>query len=297
MDTAIIDQIERPEWLDTTIYPFTLRTLDTGSGPITYVDEGEGPTILLVHAGMWSFIFRDVIARLRSDFRCVTLDFPGSGLSEDTDSPATLAHLTATLVDFVRELDLRDITLVAHDLGGLVSLGAAGADPDRYRGIVMANTFGWTPHRTSLRMMLRLMGGAMMTGLDVATNFLPRLTATNFGVGRHLDEAERSAFLGPFRDRAPRRRFHHLMRDVLADPELTAGVEVATQTSLAGLPVLSIYGEKNDMFGFQKKVAETWADHEGIVIEKGNHFPMCDDPDLVVDTLRSWHERKVAVTS
>jgi len=31
-----------------------------------------------------------------------------------------------------------------------------------------------------------------------------------------------------------------------------------------------------------------------VVVAKGNHFPMCDDPDLVARTIRAWHSEKVA---
>ena len=71
--------ITRPDWLPTEEFPFDVKAADLPLGTLTYIDEGEGPTLLFVHAGMWSFIFRDVIAELREDFRCIAMDFPGYG--------------------------------------------------------------------------------------------------------------------------------------------------------------------------------------------------------------------------
>ena len=72
----------RPAWLPHDQFPFTSRFIDVDGHTVHYVDEGAGPTLLFVHAGpAWSFIFRCLIDELRDDFRCVTLDFPGSGLS------------------------------------------------------------------------------------------------------------------------------------------------------------------------------------------------------------------------
>ena len=88
--------------------------------------------------------------------------------------------------------------------------------------------------------------------------------------------------------------FHRLMRSALGHPDFSDRVEEATLTVLNHLPVLSIYGEKNDPFGFQDRVADTWPDHEGIVVAGGNHFPMMDDPELFSASLRDWHARKVA---
>jgi len=73
----------RPHWLPRPAFPFQLRLASIDGKPIHYVDEGSGPALLLVSAGQWSFMLRDVIVRLRGQFRCLTLDFPGCGLSPD----------------------------------------------------------------------------------------------------------------------------------------------------------------------------------------------------------------------
>ena len=72
-----------PQWLPRSAFPFLIRFADIGGKRIHYVDEGSGPALLLVSAGQWSFMFRDVIVRLRKQFRCLTFDFPGGGLSPD----------------------------------------------------------------------------------------------------------------------------------------------------------------------------------------------------------------------
>lgn len=284
----------RPQWLTHDRYPFTIHRADLTDGPVAYIDEGDGPILLFVHAGMWSFVFRDVITRLRDDFRCVTLDFPGYGLTPTSGGDPSLADLTDVLTAFVTTLDLRDITVVAHDLGGPVALTMAADQPERITGLVLANTFAWTPDRRPLRAMLRLVGGRTMQTLGTATNLVPRLTSTRFGVGRHLSAADRAAFLGPFADRAVRRRFHTLMASALAEHALTDRVERATATVLNELPVLTIFGERNDPFGFQDRHARTFADHTGVVVAGGNHFPMTDDPDLFARSVRQWHHDRVA---
>lgn len=284
----------RPEWLPRDQYPFNVRRLDLTDGPVAYIDEGEGPTLLFVHAGMWSFVFRDVIMRLRSEFRCVTLDFPGYGLAPAGARDLSLRDLSGVLAEFVAALDLTDVTVVAHDLGGPVALAMAARERRRIAGLVLANTFAWTPDRRALRLMLRLVGGRTLQAVGAATNLVPRLTSTRFGVGRHLSAAGRVAFLGPFADRAVRRRFHTLMTSTLADPDLTDGVAQAARTTLNGLPVLTIFGERNDPFGFQERHAATFPDHHGVVVAGGNHFPMMDDPDLFAASVRDWHASRVS---
>ncbi len=291
---TIAHTIERPRWLPTEEFPFRLHRLDLASGEVSYIDEGEGPTLLLVHAGLWSFIWRDAIVRLRNDFRTIAIDFPGFGLAAAPDTDLTIPELSAVLTEFVAELDLSDVTLVAHDLGGPVALGAAAADPDLYRALVLTNAFAWNPEKWSLRAMLRTMSSRPVAWLNAATNFLPRMATTRFGVGRHLSRAGKRAFRGPFRDRSRRRRFHALMRSALDSADHLNRIEEATRSALNDRPVLTVFGQRNDPWRFQDRHAATFPNHEGTVVPRGYHFPMTVEPDLFAETIRDWWQRRVA---
>jgi haloalkane dehalogenase len=286
--------IRRPDWLPHDEYPFTILHHHLPSGTVAVVDEGEGPALVFVHAGMWSFVWRDVIVRLRDRFRCIAVDFPGYGLAPDPTRPLGLAELSRLVDELVDELRLDRLTLVLHDLGGPVGLGFAGRRPQSIAGLVLANTFAWRPDTAGLRTMLRVMSSRPLTAIGTASNLVPRLTATRFGVGRHLDPAGRRAFLGPFLDHAKRRRFHRLMRATLTEGAYLDRVAQGIHGSLAGTPALTVFGERNDPFGFQHRHAATFTDHEGLVIPGGNHFPMMDAPDVVAETIAGWHDRRVS---
>lgn len=282
----------RPHWLPSDVYPFTVRELSLPTGTVAYIDEGEGATMLFIHAGMWSFVWRDVIVRLRDRFRCVAIDFPGFGLAPEHDGAATLEAMSKTVGDLADALDLGPVTLVLHDLGGPVGLGWAGRHPDLVRGLVLANTFAWNPDKPVLRGMLRLLSSRAATAIGTATNLIPRLSATRFGVGRHLSRRDRGAFLGPFLDRSRRTRFHRLLRAPLVETGYLDGVERVVTGPLREVPALTIFGARNDPFRFQDRHAEIFRDHEGLVIHKGNHFPMMDDPDVFAAALVDWENRK-----
>lgn len=59
-------------WLSAQQWPFPSGRLHAGSLDIAVTDVGSGPTLLLVHVGLWSFLWRDVITDLSRDFRVVT---------------------------------------------------------------------------------------------------------------------------------------------------------------------------------------------------------------------------------
>lgn len=285
--------IQRPDWLPETIWPYQIRDISIDDTTIAYTDEGGGPTLLLVNDGMWSFVWGQLIQRLTGSFRVVALDFPGSGLSPDTGRVPTLPGDADLLDAFAATLGLADLTLVLHDLGGPVGVGAALRRPEPVQGLVLINTFAWPPDQAGLRAMFAMVSSKPFTAFDVSTNLLPAMTSTRFGVGRHLDSDGRRAFLGPFRERDPRRRFHTMMGAARASNEYLVEIEAGLRTSLADLPVLTIYGERNDPFGFQASFKELFPAATELVVPAGNHFPMADDPDLVAETIATWHRENV----
>ena len=122
---------------------------DTGVAELrmAYVDEGpaDGPVALLLHGEpSWSFLYRHVIATLTgAGIRCIAPDLVGFGRSDKPAKPSE--HSYARHVEWTRALlfdvlDLRDLTLVGQDWGGLIGLRLAAENPDRFSRIVAANT-------------------------------------------------------------------------------------------------------------------------------------------------------------
>src|SRR5689334_19276555 len=114
-------------------YPFEPHYVEVQAGDgsdstlrVHYVDEGggSGETVLLLHGEpSWSYLYRTMIPVLTAaGHRCIAPDLPGFGRS---DKPTPRGEYTYQRhVDWMREalfdqLDLRDITFVGQDWGGL----------------------------------------------------------------------------------------------------------------------------------------------------------------------------------
>src|SRR5262245_26206398 len=133
-----LNDLRRPSWLPESAWPWPLRELSTSVGRIAVTDTGtRAPLLLFAHAGMWSFLWRDVIALMARDFRCVTFDAPGTGLSERR--PAGLQDAAIAIGELIDALDLRDVALVVHDLGGGAAFAAAASRTDRISNLVAVN--------------------------------------------------------------------------------------------------------------------------------------------------------------
>jgi len=112
------------------------------------VDEGppDGEVVLCLHGEpSWSFLYRHMVPVLvDAGLRVVAPDLIGFGRS---DKPAERTDCTyQSHLDWVRaavfdQLDLRDITLVCQDWGGLIGLRLVAEQPDRFARVLAANTF------------------------------------------------------------------------------------------------------------------------------------------------------------
>jgi haloalkane dehalogenase len=120
---------------------------DGGTLRMAWVVDGpaDGPVVLLLHGEpSWSFLYRTTIPVLAAaGLRVVAPDLVGFGRS---DKPAEIAdHSYARHVEWLRALlfdvlDLRGVTLVGQDWGGLLGLRLAAEHPDRFAAAVAANT-------------------------------------------------------------------------------------------------------------------------------------------------------------
>ena len=120
-------------------------------GPLRLHVVDEGPrdaaeTVLMLHGEpTWSYLYRDMIGPVaEAGHRAVAFDFPGFGRSDKpTDVGAySYALHRAALIRVVEALDLRNVTLVVQDWGGLMGLSVGALDlGDRISRLVIMNTF------------------------------------------------------------------------------------------------------------------------------------------------------------
>jgi haloalkane dehalogenase len=145
-----MDVLRTPDerFADLPDFPYEPRYVEVDGGlRIGYVEDGpaDGETVLLLHGEpSWSFLYRRMIPVLAAaGLRVVAPDLVGFGRS---DKPARQQdHSYARHVRWMAEalfgaLDLRGVTLVGQDWGGLIGLRLVGEQPERFARIVAANT-------------------------------------------------------------------------------------------------------------------------------------------------------------
>ncbi|MEO6880562.1 MAG: alpha/beta fold hydrolase, partial [Mycobacteriaceae bacterium] len=99
-------------------------------------------TLLCVHGNpTWSYLWRRLLAAPPPRWRVVAPDHLGMGHSERLDSARTLAQRVDDLARLTEELHITGpVVTVAHDWGGILSLGWAARHREQLRAVVLTNT-------------------------------------------------------------------------------------------------------------------------------------------------------------
>src|SRR5215204_3456659 len=119
----------------------TKRLLHVGEARVAYYEEGSGEPLLLLHGCPFSsYIWRKVIARLSSRYRCLAPDLLGLG---DTETPEgadwSLRAQAAMVVGFLDALSIERAHVVGHDHGGAIAQLLASEHPERVDRLVISN--------------------------------------------------------------------------------------------------------------------------------------------------------------
>jgi 3-oxoadipate enol-lactonase len=106
-----------------------------------YSVEGTGPPLILIHGiGASRHSWDGLIRHLKSDFRCVSYDLRGHGLSPSPKPPYTLDDLVEDVEALRRELHIEKAHFAGHSLGGMIGPAYARRYPDRVLSLGLYST-------------------------------------------------------------------------------------------------------------------------------------------------------------
>ena len=211
---------EAPSWRD--LYPFQSHWLEIDGQRMHYLDEGEGPVLLLVHGNpTWSFYWRELVTALRGRYRVVVPDHVGCGLS-DKPTKAQYSYRLARRVDdlgrLIERLELDRITLVAHDWGGAIGMGAAVARPERFARFVLMNTAAFRSRRIPLRIAVcrtPLLGRLGVQGLNLFARAALRMAVCR---RERMTAPVRAGLLAPYDSWRNRTAIYRFVADIPLRP-------------------------------------------------------------------------------
>lgn len=278
--------------------------MKVGGFSLHYVDEKpagwtpEQPVLFMVHGNpTWSFFFRSLIDAFRDRYRVIAVDQIGCGLSEKPAASAYSYRLEQRVTDLchlVRKLNLKNVTLIAHDWGGAVGMGVAERLNDRFSRLVLMNTAAFRSQRCPFRILMGripFVSPFLIQGLNAFCRCAVRWASER---PDGLPKEVAAGLVAPYNSWKNRIAVSKFVRDVpLSEkhPSYKTLVEIETNLSLfREKPVLLAWGMKDWCFSpeFMKRFLNDFPEAEVCKIEEAGHYLLEDAPEKVVAAIEKF---------
>lgn len=243
-----------------------------------YLDEGKGPTLLLLHGFTGSKLdFSDEVSRLAETHRVIVPDNRGHGESTNTGDAGSysIETLVADLTNFIDELGLSKVHLLGHSLGGMVVMRYALSAPERLASLILMDTSPApmtmpADARKAFAASLETLGVEGMIGM-MKSRQAPQQIQN--GIDR-IGEAEHWRRIKIKLTQMDPVAFHAL------GMELSGIADVSSRLATLELPTTIIVGEADDPFiGPSRLMAETIPGAVLNIIEDAAHSPQYENRD------------------
>lgn len=262
-------------------YPFAPNYLQIAEGKLRlhYIDEGQNDseTILLMHGEpTWSYLYRKMIPILvEAGYRCVAPDLIGFGKSDKLPEMSDYSYQAYVewMSEFITQLDLRNMTLVCQDWGGLIGLRLVAAFPERFKRVSASNTFLPTGQGKPSEAFLQWQAYSQKSPKFEIGKIV------NGGCVRQLSETEIAAYDAPFPDdsyKAAARIFPSLVPTSPDDPAIPANIKAWEVLQKWDKPFLTAFSDQDPITKggdayFQKVVPGTKGQNHQ-TLAPGGHF-------------------------
>ncbi|MHB8895596.1 MAG: alpha/beta fold hydrolase [Candidatus Geothermincolia bacterium] len=149
-------------------YIQTEKYAQVGSSRLCYIDEGEGPVILMVHGLGGSMCnWAPTIEHFKRTHRVISVDLPGFGKSQAPGREPDVGSFADAIRGLLAELGIEKATVIGNSLGGMITLHLTLDHPEMVESVVLVDAAGthgfpellraglrWLPSRWVKRLML-----------------------------------------------------------------------------------------------------------------------------------------------
>lgn len=260
---------------------FNQRQLVVGLHTIHFVDEGNGPLLVLVHGSpLSSFSFRHQIEALVPHFRVIVPDMLGYGQSSKPETGVAFKEQAQALHGLLDCLAPRSFQMLVHDWGGPSGLAAVRDQMDCIDRLVLLNTTlrpDFSPP-WYWRQFTSITGELLLVTLNVFSR----------GLGTMMKAARQPAIRDYYRaalDPVGTRRTMLRLERLEGYAPLMKEVEYTLKQ--VALTARIVWGTPDPYFGQQEQayLKTIFPDADVVEIPGGGHFAMEDKPQALTDAL------------
>ncbi len=274
-----------PPWFDA-FERFPVKTATVNGQRMAYLDVGRGPAVILIHGfggSMWQWEHQQTA--LSTNFRVITPDLVGAGLSDKPEIDYRPDELLAFFLEFMDQLQIPEANVVGNSMGAGLAIGMALDHPARVSNLVLID--GLPAHvmdHLSSPTLRRALETSVPSWLISAGNWLFGWSMTESILREFIHDP---ALITPaVLDRSNRNR----RRSGQFRPMLTIGKNLplweehfAPRIGKITQRTLILWGEEDRVFPIKagETLAQTIPGSRLIRIPQAGHIPQWERPDLV----------------
>lgn len=241
-----------------------------------YLSIGEfydsKPTVVLVHGAcqsVWCWKFQTSFFKNYKRFNTIAIDLPGHGDSEGGGF-RSIKEYSDFLYSFIKYLDLKEIILIGHSMGGRISQIFAIDYPEKIIGCILAGT------------------GAKLRVTQATFNLIEK------GFKNFAGVASKNSFSDNVSEELKSEFYNNLISankvSCLNDMVACNEFDVSDDVSRIDIPSLIVAGE-NDILApveYSKELNEKISGSTLKIIEDSGHFMMLEYPDKFNSILKDF---------
>jgi pimeloyl-ACP methyl ester carboxylesterase len=231
-----------------------IETVQVDGLTLAYREQGSGPPVLLLHG--WptsSFLWREVMPPIARRNRVLALDLPGFGGSDKPPGARYDFELFGRALDgFLAELEVDEVALAVHDLGGPVGLHWALHHPERVTKLALLNTLVYPEFSEAVMEFVKACTTPELREQLTSPEGLEAAMRLGLADESHLTEDVLAAVRAPFQTAEERRS----LADAGIGLQPEGFAEIARRLPSISVPVRIVYGERDRVL---PDVADTMA--------------------------------------
>jgi len=271
------------EW--TAAQKSTTVSVDGHELDVAYHDEGSGAPVVFLHGiPTNSFLWRDVIPPIAAERRVIVPDMLGYGNSSMFDGfDRSIRAQEEMITELLSALEVRNPSLVGHDLGGGVFLRYAANNPDAVDELVLSNSIAYDSWPIQLITDLGLPETAQETGVEELQAMLDDLFRDTLYGDEHSE-----TFLGGMT--APwnsEEGVTSLVRNAIST-NTNHTTEIDPQSITARTLLLWGVDDQFQSIEWAERLREDIGTADVIGLDEANHWVMEDRPDAYRDELADF---------
>jgi 3-oxoadipate enol-lactonase len=257
-----------------------MRKIKVGPNDIACKEMGKGETIVLLHGFCGSMAYWEKIApKLSTEFHVILIDLRGHGDSSTTDVSFTIDDLAKDIKEVLESLQVGQVYLFGHSLGGYVTLSLVEHYPEKLKGYGLIHSTAFPDSDEAKTGRIKAAESIEKVGIEpFIDGLVPKLFSDDSQMNLK-EEVEITRKIGYSTN-------SKAARQTLLAMKTRPDRNVALSNS--NIPVLLVAGEQDKIISIDKVFSVKRKGISTKVITGSGHMSMLEKPDSLIESIREF---------